>query len=230
MAHPADQTLNARLISHYDVVNTAFAPGKYVGNTPEQVALSLGPTVLPSILRTAGTVLFLTLGYEGALTLWRTDRRVAVANLALFLCGSLGVLVYLNLHAGPSLGYGILPANTVREARERDYFFVFAFWAWGPTFVDEEPERMAEAEQFAAEVSAGVTMQTYVDHAMTIIMKIDYRRWKHPAIVFTLLGLTTLMLVAVFFLDRSHNTHRWVRLGALSFQPSEFPFKKNPAV
>ena len=57
--------------------------------------------------------------------------------------------------------------------------------------------------------------------AMTIIMSIDYRRWKHPAFVFTLLGLTTLMLVAVFFLDRSHNTHRWVRLGALSFQPSE---------
>jgi hypothetical protein len=41
-AHPADRTLNARLISHYDVVNTAFAPGKYIGNTPEQVALSLG--------------------------------------------------------------------------------------------------------------------------------------------------------------------------------------------
>ena len=41
-AHPADQTVNARLISHYDVVNTAFAPGKYIGNTPEQVALSLG--------------------------------------------------------------------------------------------------------------------------------------------------------------------------------------------
>ncbi|HEV3040969.1 MAG TPA: putative lipid II flippase FtsW [Candidatus Angelobacter sp.] len=57
--------------------------------------------------------------------------------------------------------------------------------------------------------------------AMTIIMNLDYRRWKHPAIVFTLLGLTTLLLVAVFFLDRSHNTHRWVRLGAMSFQPSE---------
>jgi cell division protein FtsW len=25
----------------------------------------------------------------------------------------------------------------------------------------------------------------------------------------------------VFFLDRSHNTHRWIRLGLLSFQPSE---------
>lgn len=57
--------------------------------------------------------------------------------------------------------------------------------------------------------------------AMTIIMNLDYRRWKHPAIVFTLLGLTMLLLVAVFFLDRSHNTHRWVRLGAMSFQPSE---------
>ena len=57
--------------------------------------------------------------------------------------------------------------------------------------------------------------------AMTIIMNFDYRRWKHPAIVFTLLGLTTLLLVAVFFLDRSHNTHRWVRLGAMSLQPSE---------
>jgi hypothetical protein len=41
-AHPADRTLNARLISHYDAVNTAFAPGKYLGDTPEQVAASLG--------------------------------------------------------------------------------------------------------------------------------------------------------------------------------------------
>ena len=40
--HPADQTVNARLISHYDTVNTAFAAGKYIGKTPEQVALSLG--------------------------------------------------------------------------------------------------------------------------------------------------------------------------------------------
>ena len=40
-AHPADQSLNARLVSHYDGVNTAFAPGKYIGDTPEQVALSL---------------------------------------------------------------------------------------------------------------------------------------------------------------------------------------------
>jgi hypothetical protein len=41
-AHPVDQTFNARLRSNYDAVNTAFAPGKYLGGTPEQVALSLG--------------------------------------------------------------------------------------------------------------------------------------------------------------------------------------------
>jgi hypothetical protein len=41
-AHPWDQAFNAKLLSHYDAVNTFFAPGKYLGNTPEQVAFSLG--------------------------------------------------------------------------------------------------------------------------------------------------------------------------------------------
>jgi hypothetical protein len=40
--HPADQEFNLRLRSHYNTVNAAFAPGKYVGNTPEQVAASIG--------------------------------------------------------------------------------------------------------------------------------------------------------------------------------------------
>jgi len=56
---------------------------------------------------------------------------------------------------------------------------------------------------------------------MVIAMHVDYRRYKHPAIVFSLLGVTLTLLVAVFFLDRSHNTHRWIRLGLMSFQPSE---------
>jgi cell division protein FtsW len=57
--------------------------------------------------------------------------------------------------------------------------------------------------------------------AMVPAMRIDYRRHKHPAIVFSLLGLTTLTLISVFFLDRSHHTHRWLHWGPLSFQPSE---------
>jgi cell division protein FtsW len=57
--------------------------------------------------------------------------------------------------------------------------------------------------------------------AMVVAMKIDYRRYKHPAVVFSLLGLTTLVLISVFFLDRAHHTHRWFHWGPLSFQPSE---------
>ena len=52
-------------------------------------------------------------------------------------------------------------------------------------------------------------------------MRFDYRRYKQPAVVFSTLGITTLLLIAVFFLDRSHNTHRWIRLGSFSLQPSE---------
>ena len=96
-----------------------------------QVALSTGPTVMPSILRSLGTALFLGLGYIGAVAHYHADRRTWVAFLLLLLSGGLGVVVYLNMHAGPSIAYGILPANAVREARERDYFFVFAFWGWG---------------------------------------------------------------------------------------------------
>jgi len=57
--------------------------------------------------------------------------------------------------------------------------------------------------------------------AMVLAMRIDYKRYNHPAIVFSLLGLTTLMLIGVFFLDRAHNTHRWMHWGPFSFQPSE---------
>lgn len=39
---PFDQSFNAHLQSHYDAVNAFFAPAKYLGNTPEQIALSLG--------------------------------------------------------------------------------------------------------------------------------------------------------------------------------------------
>ncbi len=55
--------------------------------------------------------------------------------------------------------------------------------------------------------------------AMVLAMKIDYRRYKHPAVVFSLLGATTLLLISVFFLDCTHHTHRWFHLGPLSFSP-----------
>jgi cell division protein FtsW len=57
--------------------------------------------------------------------------------------------------------------------------------------------------------------------AMVVAMKIDYLRFKHPAVVYSLLGTTTLMLMSVFLLGRAHHTHRWIHFGGFSFQPSE---------
>src|SRR5436305_3451391 len=57
--------------------------------------------------------------------------------------------------------------------------------------------------------------------AMIIGMRLDYKRLKHPAFVFGVLGLTTLMLISVFFLDRAHHTHRGLHFSGFSFQPSE---------
>jgi len=96
-----------------------------------QVGLGLGATVLPSVGRTAATVVFLALGVYGGAAHRRDDRRSWRALLTLLACGTVGVAVYLNLKAGPSLGAGVLPASAVHEARERDYFFVLGFWAWG---------------------------------------------------------------------------------------------------
>jgi cell division protein FtsW len=57
--------------------------------------------------------------------------------------------------------------------------------------------------------------------AMLVAMRLDYKRYNHPAVVFSVLGVTTLLLISVFFLDRSHNTHRWIHWGGFSLQPSE---------
>jgi len=57
--------------------------------------------------------------------------------------------------------------------------------------------------------------------AMIAVMNIDYRKLKHPSVVFTFLGITSLLLIVVFVFRDSHNTHRWIKFGGLSFQPSE---------
>jgi len=56
---------------------------------------------------------------------------------------------------------------------------------------------------------------------MVGIMNLDYKKLRIPAVVFTLLGITSLLLIVVFLFRDSHNTHRWIKFGGLSFQPSE---------
>jgi cell division protein FtsW len=57
--------------------------------------------------------------------------------------------------------------------------------------------------------------------AMTLLMHVPYSRYNKPSIVFPVVGVTIILLLAAFFMHDSHNTHRWIRFGLLSFQPSE---------
>jgi hypothetical protein len=96
-----------------------------------QVALSLAPSVIPSPGRVATTLVFVFFGIAGTVALRRLDRRIWIATALLFAAGSIGVIAYLNLKAGSSFGWGVLPDTAPHEARERDYFFVLSFWVWG---------------------------------------------------------------------------------------------------
>lgn len=57
---------------------------------------------------------------------------------------------------------------------------------------------------------------------MVGLSRLDYRVLRRPHVVFTALGIVLMLLIAVLMLDRAHATHRWIRLGPASLQPSEF--------
>jgi cell division protein FtsW len=56
---------------------------------------------------------------------------------------------------------------------------------------------------------------------MTVLMQVDYRKLNNPNVVFPAIAVTTLLLLAAFLMHDSHNTHRWIKFGGFSFQPSE---------
>jgi len=57
--------------------------------------------------------------------------------------------------------------------------------------------------------------------ALALLMQVDYRRYNNPKFVFTAVAITMVLLIGVFAMRDSHNTHRWFRFGFASFQPSE---------
>lgn len=124
--------------SQYDVVAMwprQAPPWLQLGNVllyaDWQFSLGLHYEPGPSWLRTSLTVLFAVFGIAGCLFHRRANRESWRALLILFVTGTLLVVIYLNLKAGPSFGYGILADSAPREARERDYFFILGFICWG---------------------------------------------------------------------------------------------------
>ncbi|MGA2352047.1 MAG: putative lipid II flippase FtsW [Terracidiphilus sp.] len=57
--------------------------------------------------------------------------------------------------------------------------------------------------------------------ALLLLSRIDFTLYKSPRFIYTALSVTTFLLVLVFLMPGSHNTHRWIRLGEFSLQPSE---------
>ncbi len=56
---------------------------------------------------------------------------------------------------------------------------------------------------------------------MWVLMHLDYRKLNSPAVVFPAVAITIILLVAAFFGHDSHGAHRWIKLGPMTFQPSE---------
>ena len=53
------------------------------------------------------------------------------------------------------------------------------------------------------------------------IMRVDYHEFRRPVVIWSVLGVTALALVAVFFFPPRNNTYRWIAIRSLTFQPSE---------
>jgi cell division protein FtsW len=54
-----------------------------------------------------------------------------------------------------------------------------------------------------------------------IVMRIDYRNYRQPAVIWTMLGVVALGLLAVLFGRPVNGASRWLLLGPLGVQPSE---------
>ena len=80
-------------------------------------------------LRPLVTAVFTVLGLSGLWALWRSDRRAGLAAAALLGVLTVGLVFYMNFKYGFSQ-YPDQP-SLPREVRERDYFFMASFSAFG---------------------------------------------------------------------------------------------------
>ncbi len=128
-----------------------------------QVAYGLDDAPGATLLRTPFSILFGVLAVVGARWHWRRDPRSARAIGLLLLSGTLGVVTVLNLRAGPSIGFGVLPPDALHEARERDYFFALGFAAaalWAGAGAVAVAGRLAARREWLGIVVACVPVAT----------------------------------------------------------------------
>jgi cell division protein FtsW len=57
--------------------------------------------------------------------------------------------------------------------------------------------------------------------AMVGLMRVDYRNYNNPRVVFPAVAVTALMLIGVFAMSGMNGAHRWIRVAGVTLQPSE---------
>lgn len=57
--------------------------------------------------------------------------------------------------------------------------------------------------------------------ALFVLLRVDYRWYNNPKVVFPSIAVTALLLISVFFMGGMNGAHRWVRIGGSTLQPSE---------
>ena len=79
-------------------------------------------------------------------------------------------------------------------------------------------ERLQQPYWFLAKQLAWVLVGLAI---LPIAMRLDYRTYRQPAVIWTLLGVAGVALVAVLFSPPVNGATRWLSIGSLGIQPSE---------
>ena len=57
--------------------------------------------------------------------------------------------------------------------------------------------------------------------ALFVLMRVDYRKYNNPKLIFPLMAITGMLLLAVFAWGGMNGAHRWVRFPGMTLEPSE---------
>ncbi|HEX3928648.1 MAG TPA: DUF2723 domain-containing protein, partial [Gemmatimonadales bacterium] len=96
-----------------------------------QWARSIGAPWRASPWRLLITLLMATVGVHGAFAQKSGDRTSFALVAGLFAITGIGLVLYMNFKPGPAIGWEHWSDLAQHEVRDRDYFFVGSFVAWG---------------------------------------------------------------------------------------------------